>query len=505
MSTQTDFNITELFYHACKAYPDRFAIIEENNSITFSQFEQEIKNTIAYLQKKGIKKGDRILVFVGMGIDLYRIVLAIFSIGAVAVFVDEWVNIKRLSMCCKIAQCKAIIAPFAYRVAGLFITEIRKIPVFLSHKKQLQTAQINLPSTAVTDSALITFTTGSTGIPKAADRSHGFLKAQFDALNPLIKGQISMTMLPVVLLLNLGLGITSVIAKFKSAKPKSFDAEKILAQINKHKVDSIIASPYYLLELAKAARALRAERALRTSKEPSTLKHIISGGAPIFASDAEKISDAFTNSNFIIVYGSTEAEPISHCQANELVANKTAFGLLTGMPVQSVSLKIIPSKYLPQTTEKELDAMQLSKGQIGEIIVSGAAVNKTYIDNPQAVAENKINTQKTVWHKTGDSGYLDQNGQLFLTGRVSQIIHHNEKTYYPFVVENNLKNIEGITAGTLLLIKDKLILALCTTDNFNEKSLAGFEYDEIQYLNSIPFDPRHHSKINYQKLTELLS
>ncbi|RZL38439.1 MAG: AMP-dependent synthetase, partial [Pedobacter sp.] len=162
MSTQTYFNITELFYHACKAYPDRFAIIEENNSITFSQFEQEIKNTIAYLQKKGIKKGDRILVFVGMGIDLYRIVLAIFSIGAVAVFVDEWVNIKRLSMCCKIAKCKAIIAPFTYRVAGLFITEIRKIPVFLSHKKQLQTAQINLPSTAVTDSALITFTTGST-------------------------------------------------------------------------------------------------------------------------------------------------------------------------------------------------------------------------------------------------------------------------------------------------------------------------------------------------------
>lgn len=496
MATQTDFNITELFYYACKIYPHRLAIIEEKNSITFSQLEQEIINTIAYLQKKGIKKGDRILVFVGMGVDLYRIVLAIFSMGAVAVFVDEWVNVNRLSMCCKIAKCKAIIAPFKYRIAGLFIAEIRKIPLFLSDKKQLAaTGQINFEPTVTTDSALITFTTGSTGIPKAADRNHDFLKAQFDSLNPLIKGQISMTMLPVVLLLNLGLGVTSVIAKFKSAKPKSFNAKKVLAQINKHKVDSIIASPYYLLQLAKAA----------VVNEHSNLKHIISGGAPIFASDAEKISNTFKDSNFIIVYGSTEAEPISHCQANDVVASKTAFGLLTGKPVEDITLKIIPSKYLPQTTEKELDELELPKGQIGEIIVSGDAVNKTYIDNPKAVAENKIKTEKTVWHKTGDSGYLDENGQLFLTGRVSKIIHHNEKTYYPFVIENNLKNIEGVKDGTLLLISGRLILTLCTTSDFKENSLTGFDYDEIKYFDALPFDPRHHSKIDYQKLTERLS
>jgi len=118
--------------------------------------------------------------------------------------------------------------------------------------------------------------------------------------------------------------------------------------------------------------------------------------------------------------------------------------------------------------------------------------------------KTKSAQKKTVWHKTGDSGYLDENGQLFLTGRVSQIIHHNEKTYYPFVIENSLKNIEGITAGTLLLIKDKLILALCVTAGFSEQSLSSFDYDEIQYFNSFPFDPRHHSKIDYQKLTEVL-
>ncbi|MBK6610315.1 MAG: AMP-binding protein [Sphingobacteriales bacterium] len=486
-------NITSLFYKACKNFPERHAVIQEKRAVTFSQLELEVARTIAYFEKKGIKKGDRVLVFVGMSIDLYRIVLALFSMGAVAVFVDEWVNTERLSLCCKIAKCKAIIAPLPYRIIGLFIAEIRKIPIFLNHKKQTETSiKTSTEPTAASDSALITFTTGSTGTPKAADRSHGFLKAQFDALTPLIKGKASMTMLPVVLLLNLGLGITSVIADFKTAKPKKFKAQKILTQIKKYEVDSLIASPYYLLELAKA------------TQEKTSLKHIISGGAAIFASDAKIISASFSNANFTVVYGSTEAEPISHCQANELIECKNDFGLLAGKPVSSVALKIMPPQKLPHTTEKVLNNLELPQGNIGEIIVSGNAVNKTYIDNPEAVAENKIITEKIIWHRTGDSGYLNEQGNLFLTGRTAQIIEHNKKVYYPFVIENKLKNIEGVKLGTLILWNNKLILALCTTDSFSENLLSGIEYDEIRYFKSLPLDPRHYSKIDYQKLTQLL-
>lgn len=494
MDDHNDLNITALFYEACKAHPDRIAIIERSNSITFQKLEEEVKGTIAYFQKRGIKKGDRILVFLGMGTDLYRIVLAIFSMGAVAVFVDEWVSVERLSICCKMAECKGIIASLPHRIMGLFIAEIRSIPVFLSSKKQVPSkTTVAASSTSANDAALITFTTGSTGIPKAASRSHGFLKAQFDALHPLLHGNINMTMLPIVMLLNLGLGITSVIAPFKSAKAKSFNASKILDLINEHKVESIIAAPYYLLELAKV------------NSVATTLQSIVSGGAPIYASDAQKIMQSFAQADFTAVYGSTEAEPISHCAAKEVMENKDAFGLLTGKPVASVSLKIIPAKQLPQSSEEALERSALPHHIIGEIIVSGAAVNKTYINDPEAIAENKIITEKTTWHRTGDSGYLDENGQLFLTGRVAQIIHHKGKTYYPFVVENLLKNIEGIVAGTILLVKNKLVLALCVNDLFETNAIAAFYCDEIRYFKSLPFDPRHHSKIDYQKLAAMLA
>ena len=90
-------NISELFISAAKSYPNKIAIIDPKGSITYSDLEKEVQKTAAYFQKKGIKRIDRVLVFVPMGIDLYRIVLALFYIGATAVFLDEWVNKKTKS------------------------------------------------------------------------------------------------------------------------------------------------------------------------------------------------------------------------------------------------------------------------------------------------------------------------------------------------------------------------------------------------------------------------
>lgn len=494
MENNQQFNITTLFYDACKKYPERLAIIDKQSTISYSQLAQEVHNTIHYFKEKGIQKGDRILVFVSMGIDLYRIVLAIFSMGAIAVFVDEWVSIKRLSQCCNMASCKAFIASKPIRCLGFFIREIRSIPIFLSHTKQLQTSNTPTPSsTLITDTALITFTTGSTGIPKAIERSHGYLQAQFNELHPLLQGSISISMLPIVLLIQLGLGITSVIPSSQQTRFRKFNVKKILDQLEQYHVDSIIASPFYLLQLAEAKYT------------SNTLKHLISGGAPIYLSDAETIRHAFSTATFTLVYGSSEVEPISYCDAEESIANKQELGLYTGQPVPTLSVKIIPLLSPHISSESMLNDQALVSGEIGEIIVSGNAVNKTYLNNPSAVMENKIITEKNVWHRTGDSGYINNRGQLFLTGRVAQIIHHKQKTYYPFVIENKLKTIQGVIGGTLIAWNNKLYLIICKTANFNQADLSEFDFDELHVVKQLPYDPRHHSKIDYAQLTKDIS
>ncbi|MGL5891956.1 MAG: AMP-binding protein, partial [Bacteroidia bacterium] len=83
-------NITRHFFEAAEKHPENPAIIDRDGTVlSFGELAGEVKKAAAYYRSKGIGRGDRVLVFVPMSIPLYRCVLALFHIGAVAVFLDE--------------------------------------------------------------------------------------------------------------------------------------------------------------------------------------------------------------------------------------------------------------------------------------------------------------------------------------------------------------------------------------------------------------------------------
>lgn len=499
-----EFNITSLFGAAAKANPDKAAIVYEERTITFGELHRNVEDTARYFRSKGIGKGDRVLIFVPMSIDLYRIVLALFSIGATAVFLDEWVSRKRLQLCAEIASCKAFIGSRKIRFLALFFGELRRIPVKLGVSYSANVPALPIEKTTAEDTALITFTTGSTGKPKAAKRTHGFLEKQFDALIRIIDPQpddVDMPVLPIVLLINLGAGSTSVIADFKSKKPGTLDVGKTLNAIRKHNVTRIVASPYFVLRLASSG----------VQHIPS-LREIFTGGAPVFPTEARTLSEAFPEARIEIVYGSTEAEPISAIDANELKLESPgkSGGLNVGKPDSSATVRIIRTvkgEIAPQTG-KEFDDLQLPQGEIGEIIVSGEHVLREYFNNEEALRLNKIWLNGDCWHRTGDSGFFDASGNLHLTGRCANLVYRNNRILSPFIYENELRGIKGIAAGTLLELAGKLVLVAeskLTESELREKlAHSGLLFDEVKILLSIPRDPRHNSKIDYDKLKNTL-
>ncbi|MCR9173821.1 MAG: AMP-binding protein [bacterium] len=494
-------NISQLFLDAAKTYPERLAIIDPKQSITYEELQRDVLETAAYFKSKGIQKGDRVLVFVPMSVDLYRIVLALFYCGATAVFLDAWVNKKRLELCCEIADCKGFIGIPKARIFAWFSKELRRIPIKLSMKKKNSGKE---PITIVSDddSALITFTTGSTGRPKAADRTHGFLKEQFDALIDEIDPKpedVDMPVLPIVLFVNLGVGCTSVIADFKMSKPETMESEKLVHQIQQHKVNRITASPFVVEQLAK-----------KTSNSTvfDGIEKVFTGGAPVFPNQAKTLLNAFSNAQVNIVYGSTESEPISSIEAKELVSKEAELsdGLPVGHVYHKTELRIISISEgaIPTATSEDLDALTKEDGAIGEIIVAGPHVLKRYFNNDEAFKKNKIVCGDTIWHRTGDSGFLS-NEQLHLTGRCQQLIEHEEAILSPFIIENRLQQIPGVIMGTLLKVNSKLILTIegsISPETVREQQLE-FPYDEIKILD-IPRDPRHNSKIDYPALKNRL-
>ena len=78
-----------LFEIAARA-PDRVAIIHRGHSVTYAELARRVQARATSLKRHGIGSGDRILVFVPMSIPLYEILLAVFSVGAAAVFMDAW-------------------------------------------------------------------------------------------------------------------------------------------------------------------------------------------------------------------------------------------------------------------------------------------------------------------------------------------------------------------------------------------------------------------------------
>lgn len=505
------FNIVDLFFEAAEKYPDKTAIIHKENKITFSEFRTQVQDTSTCFINKGICPGNRVLIFVPMSIDLYRIVLALFNIGATAVFLDEWVSKKRMEECCKVAQCKAFIGILKARVFSFFSSELRKIPVKLGVNYYRPTGKhIITARTQLTDTALITFTTGSTGTPKAAKRTHGFLREQFNALLEKTEphpDDVDMPVLPIVLLINLGAGCTSVITEFKASKPDSMDTVKIISQIQNCKVTRLVSSPFFIKQIAR--------HCIATDTTLPLLKKIFTGGAPVFPAEAELYLKAFPETAVEIVYGSTEAEPISAINARELVKEKENIlknGLKVGSVYRKATVKIIriQTGAILCNTQSELEQLVLPTGQLGEIIVSGPHVLCEYFNNEQALKQNKIFIGEQCWHRTGDSGYIDQNGTLYLTGRCNTLIHSNNTIIAPFMYENYFQSIEGVEMGTLLQINNKLTAIIeikqeeAKQNVQNSLTKMDIQPDAVRFISKIPRDPRHNSKIDYEKLKNLL-
>jgi len=491
-------NVVQHFYNQERSNPYQIAIIEKGRSLTYRELKQEVLETASYFQKSGIKMGDRVLVFVPVSISLYRIVLALFHVGATAVFLDEWSTQERLKKACEVADCKAFIGGWKAKAMGMFIKQIRQIPIWLSVKKPT-TKNANSEPVAVndTDPALITFTTGSTGIPKAADRTHHFLNAQMEALNEeldMYPGMVDMPALPVFVLLNLGNGLMSILPDANMRKPASIKIAKVIQQIQDHAVERIIASPFLIKAIAKYL--------VGNKIVLSSLKEVHTGGAPIFPDDAQLFLDAFGDIHMKAVYGSTEAEPISSIDMSDLAERNITSGIPVGEIAESTRLQIMAYQDRP-IEEAEFEKGLLGTGEIGEIVVTGKHVLKQYFKNEEAIQRNKICHETEVWHRTGDAGFVDKEGELFLVGRCDQLIYFDDKMFSPFVYEYVLKQVKGVSIGTIMKVDEKLVVFVEVKNNYDRAAVETiFEGEEFRIveLDSIPRDPRHHSKIDYKKL-----
>lgn len=543
-------NVVDALTECAAIHPDRMALAQGpagDESVSFRELVQRSASVSDILVRHGVRRGDRVLIFHRPTIDLYVALIAIFRMGAVAMVVEPSGGSALLSAACRVAPPRALLASPQAHLARLIHGTLREIPIKLTTgwtalpsvrlDRRGSTAARRIPVCDMEpdDAALITFTSGSTGTPNAAVRTHALLQAQRDALADITAqaGEIELCTLPIVVLANLANGASTVLPDADLRTPSRVNGAQLATQIVTQHCTRLTAAPAVLDRIVTAAS--------RAPEKLNCLRTIVTGGGPVFPRLIEAAKLAAPGSRVIAVYGSTEAEPIAHVNDEEIAADERRMmlagaGLLAGTVCQAAQVRIlswttsaeahydqshprvnpnadssasVADGAAAQLSSDAFDAATLGTGEVGEIVVSGAHVVAGYLGGV-GDAETKIRVAGRIWHRTGDLGRIDERGRLWLLGRVSEAVRDNGGVMYPFAVECALREAAGIDEVAAISVDSRRTLvvsgdAAILSDSALTNVVPWAAIERVIRVPAIPMDRRHNSKIDYVELRRAIA
>lgn len=507
-------NIAARLQDRAREQQDWPALVErKNRRVTFGELAERVARMASALHARGLRKGQRVLIFVPMSIDLYASLLATAHLGCTAVFVDAWADKSRLETALELACPDAFLGIPKAHLLRVFSPRLRKCPIQLmvggpfgkwENAPEPRPVEAVAPETA----ALVTFTTGSTGRPKPTERSHGFLWAQHRALNAHFKPRevdIDLPTLPVFVLNNLASGVTSVLPDFDPRRPADIDPERIYRQILAERVTTSSGSPAFYARLASWCR----DRGLRLP-----LRSVFTGGASVLPNQARELQECLEG-KLHVVYGSTEAEPVCGIEASELLeaAASGKEGLCAGLPVPQIEVKLLRPWDGPIKKDyRGMDYWEVGHGEVGEVVVTGRHVARGYLNDPESEELIKIQDGDKIWHRMGDAAWKDRLGRLWLMGRVTDRVQREEKVEWSLPAQIRAMRVDSVSHAAYFGVPDPLLgnrAVLCVeaprpwTEELNRKLRAALHplpVDELHIVERIPRDPRHASKTDLPTL-----
>lgn len=469
-------SLIEVFLEQVETRPEHAAIIAPTGeSVSYSALARRSASRAAAYRRAGIGRGDVVLIAHGVSIELYEVLLAVFRLGAVAMFPEPAAGLKGVGLAIDAVRPKAMAAGPLARWLRWLSPAMRRLPLL---PDAVERASADPVSAAPGDApALITFTSGSTGRPKGIVRSADFLMLQHALLEQLRRttpDDVDLISLPVFILSNLAQGATSVIPAGRLTRPASLDGARLREQMRQARVNRIVAPPAIAGRIAQDAGAM------------PQLSAVFTGGGPVFPNLLRQLEQLAPNAGIHAVYGSTEAEPIAHVSLGEIGAEDweamaSGAGLLAGRPIPEIAIDL----------------------RDDEIFVAGPHVNQGYL-NTEDDRSTKCVRDGRLWHRTGDAGRLDAEGRLWLLGRREAA----SGGLFPFAVETAAMSWPGVRQAALLAESGDAKLAVSGDglDASRVKAMAArLGVGDVRVVRSIPMDARHNSKVDYNRLRKLLA
>lgn len=416
------------------------------------------------LREAGVRRGDRVCVFVRPGAEWLALIYALLWLGAVPVLIDPGMGRAGVARCvARIAprvfvgvpraHLLRLIAPASFRTVELCLCAGAGGVPFTRALRDLARPEAGpfAPlEVALDDPAAVLFTSGSTGPAKGVLYTHGMLAAQRQALAELYafgRDEVDLACLPLFALYATSLEWTSVLPDLDVSRPGSCDPQRIVEAIQTYGVTNTFGSPAIWRRVAPWC----AERGVKLA----TLRRLMIAGAsvpPRLVSACRALlgpeGDVHTP------YGATEALPVASIAGAEIENStrkltESGRGLCVGRPAPGVEAAVLPIQDAPIARFDPLAV--LPPGAVGELCVRGALVTATYAEEPEHTAAAKIpDPRGGLWHRMGDVGYVDEQGRLWFLGRKSQRLETARGTLLPDALENVFDQSEHVSRSALV-------------------------------------------------------
>jgi acyl-coenzyme A synthetase/AMP-(fatty) acid ligase len=480
-SQPSDANVATLLQRAAAEHPLAPTLVSATGdpAWTLAELERSTAELAGALAARGVEPGARVLVLVRDQTRALALVLATIWAGGAALVPTRTRGIRAMVQLAAAEAPDIVIADPISAALCMSSPVLRR--ALVSASSLHASGAMQPASVQASQPALVTWTTGSTGMPTPVARSHGVLRAQHQAmahLRGLHPGDIDLVGLPTMALHDLALGVGFALAP----RRRRWVSDSLRDLAGTVRATAAAGFPALFERLTDGAR----------QDELGLLRSVQVGGAPVRPEVLERIARAAPRATVSVVYGMTEAEPIASIGASEYVelarGRSPGQGLPVGTPVQGIELRVD----------------QFAGRPCGRVLVRGLAV--------AAVAGR---SDAVGWLDTGDLGRTDEVGRLWLMGRTVNAVSGR---YAPAEIEEPVAALPGINAAALVATDDegvaRYVLAVQRGASYSPTSAAevralvarcGWPIDRVVVLSRLPRDERSGTKLDYPRLRAMVA
>jgi acyl-CoA synthetase (AMP-forming)/AMP-acid ligase II len=397
--------------------PDKIAVVQENQPVTYGDLMKRINATAAHLASIGVGKGDRVILSASNTPSFLYGYFASHLLGAITAPLAPKTPDTRLQFIIDKLDPAAIFIDreFTYKnYSSQLISAFDQLDLDTPEK------EYTLPIMDMV--ADILFTTGTTGESKGVVLTHHNICHQAKNINAFIgNDHTDVEVLPLPLSHSFGLGrlrCNMVTGGTIVLVDGFLIVGKIFQAFEKWHATGFCFVPAGLAILYK----LSADKIGDYTKQ---LKYIEIGSAPMPMENKLRLMRLLPNTRICMHYGLTEASRSTFIEFHQGKQKLESIGL----PTPNVSVKV---------ADKEGNEVAID--ELGEILVRGEMVMRDYLDNPEETANKLING----WIRTGDIGSMDKEGYYYLRGREKELINIAGRKAAPDEIENVLKQHKAV-------------------------------------------------------------